>query len=102
MPEKKRKWLQGSRTKPKASDLSAQREWRFMGEDLNDDCFYLDENGREMDYEDSMDKPFTGDASAAAQEADRRSNLWEDHWNAVLIKITYESLGLAPERGDNK
>jgi len=58
--------------------------FRITVTDLNDETFEIGADGkeREGDY-------FEGKPRAAAIEADRRADLWEDLNGSVVITVTY-------------
>lgn len=66
------------------------RRWKFVIVDEDDNVHYVGPNGETGDDE----TEWIGTDHEAAQEADRRSDLWESRpENGLVLKATYMSMG---------
>lgn len=72
--------------------MGAERyRWIFSLIDYDDNETYLDESGKEIDYSEAAD--WIGTDTEAAMECDRRSDAWEERYDALAAKITYHRMG---------
>ena len=68
------------------------RRWFFSVTDWEDTEYYLNEEGEEIDYSDAQE--FIGGLYAAAKEAERRADMWEEKNQAFAARVTHHSRGV--------
>lgn len=71
----------------------AKRRWLFsvVGDDHE---VFLNENGLAVDYSDAQE--WIGDDREAADECERRSDLYEELTGGLVLKVKYHSTGIVP------
>jgi hypothetical protein len=70
-----------------------KRRWIFSVVDDDHEVF-LNENGLPVDYSDAQE--WIGDDREAADECERRADLYEELIGGLVLKVKYHSTGIVP------